>query len=81
MYGNIYIYIYGYDLVDVDSIHFYIMTHVILSIYKKYYFQIISLIGLNHREVATLPVLGITLYTLYNNEYNRIKINVLHTLL
>ena len=39
------------------------------------------MIGLNHREVAILPakkwphypLLGITLYTLYNNEYYSLK--------
>ena len=39
------------------------------------------MIGLNHYEVATLPakmlphypLLGITLYTLYNNEYYSLK--------
>ena len=39
--------------------------------------HIFNIIGLNHREVATLPakrwpyypLLGITLYTLYTNEY------------
>ena len=46
------------------------------------------MIGFNHYEVAILPakrcpystLLGITLYTQYNNEYFT-KINGLHTLL
>ena len=61
------------------------MTHAILSIYI--YIQIFisdhifNMIGLNHREVATLPakrwlhyqLLCITLYTLYNSEYYSLK--------
>ena len=43
--------------------------------------HIFNMIGLNNREVATLhakrlphyPLRGITLYTLYNNEYYSLK--------
>ena len=55
------------------------MTRAILSIYKNIYFR--SFDGLNHREVATLPtkmwprysLLGITLYTQYDNKYYSLK--------
>ena len=51
-----------------------------LSIYKNIYFRS-YMIGLHHSEVATLPskrwptypLRGITLCTLYNNEYYLLK--------
>ena len=54
------------------------MTHEMLSIYNNIYSRsytiIYDMIGLQYREVATLPdFIDITLYTLYNNEYYTLK--------